>query len=155
MIQASQLSHREQCTLIYASMVLHNMCVVLGETGGRTAWRELLGQQALRDGQLQDVELDHFYASYEKVMCAECRDALPQRVYCVHADRIAAEDQELAHSNGCRRGQRLPTIQSDARSHVRDRRDAIADALWEQFMEQHPGFSGQLSEFHLSSFRNE
>jgi len=114
LIRASQVTHREQCMMIYASMILHNVCVVAGETGGKQDWVQLLGQTHVVDGRLRDIELDAFYALHEKVMCAECRTAPVQRLYCVHADRIAAEDEELARSNGCRRGQRLPTIRSCA-----------------------------------------
>jgi hypothetical protein len=140
--------------MIYASMILHNLCVVAGESGGKQDWVQLLGQTHVVQGRLRDIELDAFYASCEKVMCEECRTAVPQRLYCVHADRIAAEDAELARSNGCRRGQRLPTIRSCADAPMVVRRDEIADKLWAQFMLRHPDFTGALTEYHLSSFSN-
>ena len=126
-----------------------------GETGGKQDWAQLLGQVRIdARGRLRDIELDAFYASHEKVMCSDCRDAVQQKVYCVHAVRIAEEDAELARTNGCRRGQRLPTIRSNRNSTLAARRNEIADKLWAQFMERHPDFSGQLGEFHLSSFKN-
>eukprot|EP00961_Rhodomonas_salina_P264276 3571916-Rhodomonas_salina.1 len=88
-------------------------------------------------------------------MCTECRERVPQCLYCVHADRIEAEDLRLAQANGRRHGSRLPPIRSSARASLARRREVIADELWREFMSRHPDFSGSLSEFHLSSFRNE
>jgi hypothetical protein len=85
-----------------------------------------------------------WYESPEKVMFA----AVPQRLYCVHADRIAQRDLHLAQSNGREHG---PPIRTNASARLRERRDAIADELWKQFMSKHPNFKGQLEEFHLQA----
>eukprot|EP00961_Rhodomonas_salina_P014817 198944-Rhodomonas_salina.1 len=63
-------------------------------------------------------------------MCTECADAVQQKLYCVHADRIAAEDHALAVANGAAYGQRLPPIRSRRTSSLARRRDEIADELW-------------------------
>ena len=150
LIRASQLSHADQCLCIYATMILHNVCVTNGEMERRD-WNGLLGTCMVdSNGRKRDIELTRWYASHEKVMCNECRGAVPQKLYCVHADRIAAEDLQLAQENGRERGDRLPPIRS-AQANLGRRRDEVADELWARFMAAHPGFSGPLQEWHLST----
>eukprot|EP00961_Rhodomonas_salina_P149917 2018195-Rhodomonas_salina.1 len=116
-------------------------------------WKHLLGQTVVdENGRVRDVELTQWYLSHEKVMCAECAAAVQQKLYCVHGDSIAAQDQRLAEENGREHGQHLPLIRTSAGSSLAVQHDCIADKLWEQFMKKHPGFSGALQEFHLSAF---
>eukprot|EP00961_Rhodomonas_salina_P241978 3268895-Rhodomonas_salina.1 len=66
LIRASQLSHGNQSMLIYATMILHNLCVVCGDCEKRE-WKYLLGQTMVDgNGNMRDVELTHWYASHEK-----------------------------------------------------------------------------------------
>eukprot|EP00961_Rhodomonas_salina_P135371 1821273-Rhodomonas_salina.1 len=150
-----QIDH-DQCLFIYATMVLHNICVVCDENHDELRnWDLLLGQTTIEgpgNGCVRDVELTVWYAYHEKVMCTECRAAVPQCLYCVHADCIAQEDMQLAQANGREHGQRLPLIRSNERHSLSRRSNAITDQLWREFMGRHPDFSGSLSEFHLSSF---
>eukprot|EP00961_Rhodomonas_salina_P055046 739480-Rhodomonas_salina.1 len=104
------------------------------------------------NGNMQDIELTHWYALHEKVMCEQCRNSLQQVVYCVHADSIAAEDHALAQANGHAHGQRMPLICLSELNSLAVLRNVIADRLWERFMEkpENRGFKGPLQEYHLS-----
>ena len=131
-------------------MVLHNICVVERENHTRK-WVALLGTTVIdAEGRKRDLELSSWYASHEKVMCRECQARVPQVLYCVHADKISAEDMRLAQANGREHGERLPPIRSRHNATVATRRNQIADKLWHDFMEAHPGFTGQLQEHHLT-----
>eukprot|EP00961_Rhodomonas_salina_P274204 3704702-Rhodomonas_salina.1 len=130
LIRASMLSHADQCLFIYATMVHHNICVVCDENK-QLNWDLLLGQTTIDgNGCVSDVELTAWYASHEKVMCAECSAAVPQCLYCVHADHIAQEDMQLAQANGREHGQHLPPIRSNELHSLARSCNAIADQLW-------------------------
>lgn len=104
-------------------------------------------------------------------MCRECQDAVPQSLYCVHSDRIAHLDTEIARGHGRESGRFRP-IATSGRSQIDKRRDEvsappiisdstifdcvgggqIADELWRRFMLRHPHHRGPLQEYHLSGF---
>ncbi len=88
-------------------------------------------------------------------MCADCRNAVRQCLYCVHADRLAAEADAHNNPHGGVPEHSAPTIRSRPDVPVAARRNEVADRLWEQFMERHPGFTGALTEYHLSGFKNQ
>ncbi len=79
---------------------------------------------------------------------------MPQRLYCVHTDRIAMVDLQLAQSNGRQHGSRLLPIRTSASARLKDRLDAIAEELWKQFKRKHPNLEGPLQEFHLQAINN-
>jgi len=58
-------------------------------------------------------------------MCRECQERVPQAVYCVHADRIAHLDTEIARGAGREHGRFEPIVTS-ARALIDERRDEIA-----------------------------
>ena len=155
LIKPSNVPHKRMCEMIYASMILHNCLMVTDNT----KWEDLLHRLNGRPDHgpaargLRDPALTDWLTHHEAVFCDECREAVPQVLYCVHSDRIAAQDAELAARHGAQ-----PSRGTGGRYRYGDRastdpmilqREILADDLWREFLVRHPDFDGVLTEMHL------
>lgn len=138
----SLTKHGTQCHMIYASMILHNFLTV----HDNSTWSQI----AFQHNQAGiDDEIAAWQATHEKVMCAACRNCVPQVLYCVHTDLIAHQDQLLA-SSYMMHGSRGVGRAVGRRVGVMDmQRDRIADDLWSEFMLTHLDFDGVLSDQYM------